>query len=248
MQSKTTAKDRVATTRPDRRRGMTRSQIRAERRSRSNSRRRRKRTALLALGGVFAVFIIFALVFQQGLVNQDAQIGGSRGTYNSGGPVPEDPDDGRNHVRDGEVPETPYSVIPATSGPHWNTLGSQESGFESAPAGWGPYPRALPDQVLIHNLEHGGIGMHYDPTQCGEEQCQQFVDEFSRIAKEWTENETYTGFVISPYPGMESPITLTAWRHHLRLDEVDEPRILEFVNAYYDRGYEPQVAGMTPSQ
>ena len=227
---------------------MSRSQIRAERRSKSQSRRRRKRTVLLALGGVFAVFIIFALVFQQGLVNQNAEIGGARGTYNSGGPVPEDPDDGRNHVRDGEVPETPYSVKPATSGPHWNSLGSQESGFESAPAGWGPYERALPDQVLVHNLEHGGIGMHYDPLQCGETQCQQIAEEFQRIAKDWTDNETYTGFIISPYPDMESAITLTAWRHHLRLDEVDEPRVREFIDAYYDRGYEPQVAGMTTGQ
>lgn len=246
MQRGNASKERVATTRPERRRGMTRSQIRAERRSKSDRRRRRKRAVWLALGGVFAVFIIFALVFQQGLVNQNAQVGGSRGVYNSGGPVPEDPDDGRNHVRDGEVPETRYSIYPPTSGPHWNSIGSADSNFEAAPAGWGPYDRALPDQVLIHNLEHGGIGMHYDPTKCGEEQCDAIVEEFKTIAKSWTDNETYTGFVISPYPDMESAITLTAWRHHLRLDEVDEPRIREFINAYYDRGYEPQVAGMTP--
>ena len=225
---------------------MSRSQVRAERRTRSERRRRRKRAVWLTLGGIFAVFIIFALVFQQGFINQNAQVGGSRGTYNSGGPVPEDPDDGRNHIRDGEVPETPYSVYPPTSGPHWNSLGSAESNFESAPVGWGPYDRPIPDQSLIHNLEHGGIGLHYDPARCGEAQCQEIYDEFDRIAKSWTEDEGYTGFVISPYPNMESLITLTAWRHHMRLDEVDEPRIREFINAYYDRGWEPQVAGMTP--
>ncbi len=237
-------RNRVATTRPDHRRGMTRSQVREERRSRSNARKRRRRTVLIALGSVFAVFIIFALVFQQGFVSQDQLIGGERGPYNSGGPVSEDPDDGRAHVPDSVVPETAYSVYPPTSGPHWNTIGSQANNFERAPSGWGPYERVLPDQVLIHNLEHGGIGMHYDPTKCGSE-CDAIAETFQRIAKDWNEDGTYTGFVISPYPAMESTIALTAWRHHLRLDEVDEPRILEFIDAYFDRGFEPQVAGMT---
>ncbi len=224
---------------------MTRSQVREERRRRSNSRRRRRRTILAAFGSIFAVLIIFALVFQQGFISQDQQLGGERGPYNSGGPAAEDPDDGRAHVVDGVVPETPYSVRPATSGPHWNTLGSQANDFERAPAGWGPYERELPDQVLIHNLEHGGIGMHYDPMKCENLDCGQIVEEMQRIAKDWNEDETYTGFIISPYSSTDTLITLTAWRHHLRLTEIDEPRMLEFISAYFDRGYEPQVAGMT---
>ncbi len=242
------SRNRIATNRPEHRRGMTRSQIREERRARSNRRKQRKRAVLIALGSVGAVFIIFALVFQQGFVSRDQQLVGERGPYNSGGPVPEDPDDGRAHVPDSIVPETRYSVYPPTSGPHWNTLGSQANDFERAPAGWGPYTRPLPDQVLIHNLEHGGIGMHYDPTKCSGDGCTAIAEEFQRIAKEWNDDETYTGFVISPYLDMDTVIALTAWRHHLRLDEVDEPRILEFIDAYFDRGFEPQVAGMTPAR
>lgn len=245
MATKNSSDQRVATTRPDHRRGMTRSQIRAERRNRSERRKRRRRTVLLALGSVFAVFIIFALVFQQGFISQDQRLGGERGVYNSGGPTPEDPDDGRAHVLDGVRPQTPYSVVPATSGPHWNTLGSQASNFEQAPASWGPYDRFLSDQILVHNLEHGGIGMHYDPTKCGSDDCAGIVSEFQRIAKDWNDDDSYRGFIISPYPNMDSIITLTAWRHHLNLDDVDEPRIIEFIDAYFDRGFEPQVAGMS---
>ncbi len=224
---------------------MSRSEIRAERRSRSNRRKRRRRTVLIAFGSVFAVFIIFALVFQQGFVSQEQRLGGERGGYNSGGPVSEDPDDGRTHVQDGVVPNTAYSFTPATSGPHWNTLGSAATNYRPAPARWGPYTNFLPDQVLVHNLEHGGIGMHYDPTKCSQDECERIVQEFERIADEWTDlDKSYVGFIISPYPNMESAITLTAWRHHLRLDEIDEPRILEFIDAYYDRGFEPQIAGM----
>ena len=240
------SRDRVATSRPDHRRGMTRAQIREERRSRSNRRKRRKRTVLIAFGSVFAVLIIFALVFQQGFVSRDRQLVGERGPYNSGGPVPEDPDDGRAHVPDPVVPETSYSVYPPTSGPHWNTIGSQSNNFERAPAGWGPYERVLPDQVLIHNLEHGGIGMHYDATKCSTDACADIAEKFKNVAKDWNDDETYTGFIISPYAFTDTVITVTAWRHHLRLDEFDEPRILEFIDAYFDRGFEPQVAGMTP--
>ena len=239
--------NRVATTRPEHRRGMTRAQVREERRARSNRRKQRRRTVLIALGSVFAIMIIFALVFQQGFISRDHQLAGERGPYNAGGPVPQDPDDGRAHVPDSVVPETRYSIYPPTSGPHWNTLGSQANNYERAPAGWGPYVRVIPDQALIHNLEHGGIGMHYDTTKCDTEACAEIAATLERIAKEWNDDETYTGFVISPYPFTDTAITVTAWRHHLRLDEIDEPKILEFIDAYFDRGFEPQVAGMTPA-
>ena len=225
---------------------MTRSQVREERRTRSNRRKQRRRTVLIAFGSVFAVLIIFALVFQQGFVSQDQQLGGERGPYNTGGPVPEDPDDGRAHVPDSVVPETRYSVYPPTSGPHWNSLGSAANNFERAPTAWGPYERVIPDQSLIHNLEHGGIGMHYDTTKCSGDACTEIAETLKRIARDWNDDETYTGFVISPYPFTDTAITLTAWRHHLRLDEINEPKILEFIDAYFDRGFEPQVAGMTP--
>ena len=70
--------------------------------------------------------------------------------------------------------------------------------------------------------------MHYDPTKCSGDGCTAIAEEFQRIAKNWNDDDTYTGFIISPYPDMDTVIALTAWRHHLRLDEVDEPRILEF--------------------
>lgn len=55
------------------------------------------------------------------------------------------PDIGRNHIAEGQLYEG-YSSRPATSGPHWG-----------APARWGAYSAQLPDERLVHNLEHGGI-------------------------------------------------------------------------------------------
>jgi hypothetical protein len=41
------------------------------------------------------------------------------------------------------------------------------------------------------------------------------------------------GFALmSPYPGLRSPVVLTAWETQLELDSVDDDRIAEFVDRY----------------
>src|SRR3989338_3358928 len=51
----------------------------------------------------------------------------------------------RDHIPDGqEVAE--YNSNPPTSRPHYGQ-----------PADWGIYEQPLPDERLLHNLEHGGI-------------------------------------------------------------------------------------------
>jgi len=37
---------------------------------------------------------------------------------------------------------------------------------------------------------------------------------------------------------MPSKITITAWRHHMYLDEFDEELILQFIDEYQDRAPE----------
>ncbi len=50
----------------------------------------------------------------------------------------------------------PYSSVPATSGTHWVTPGQ-----------WGVYTAANPaiEYQMVHNLEHGGIVIWYQPGQ-----------------------------------------------------------------------------------
>ena len=106
---------------------------------------------LLAIGGVLLVgILIVALVL----------IFGS-GTSPNGGVI--QPDSGGGHVSDGascrtnpascQVSAVPYSSLPATSGPHWTT-----------PDNWGVYTTAQNESQVIHNLEHGGIVIWYDPS------------------------------------------------------------------------------------
>jgi hypothetical protein len=151
-------------------------------------------------------------------------------------------DDGQAHVAQGtdcRAPATgtqqqecgadPYSSVPAASGPHWD-----------GPANWGVYSTPLIETQLIHNLEHGGIVVWYDPDAADAAQ----VDELSR----YVTTQVSSGisgrfkFVLSPWGGAEelpSPIVATAWRHLLELDEVDTAALDAFTREHYGRSPEP---------
>ncbi|NQW21094.1 MAG: DUF3105 domain-containing protein [Chloroflexi bacterium] len=214
---------RKATTRPESRRGVTKGQIREERRGRARSRQRRKRSLLMFGGILFAIVFIAALVVRPSTSPGNS---GERGV-NTGGHIALDPDDGRGHI-DGNTPYSDtYSVVPATSGAHW--AGSTTPFGLPSPARWGSYDSVLPDEILIHNLEHGGIGFHYD---CPEE-CPEIVKALDDIIP-----SSPSQYIMSPYPGLPSKIAITGWRHHLYLDEVDEVEIRRFIDEYQDRAPE----------
>jgi hypothetical protein len=148
------------------------------------------------------------------------------------------PDAGGAHVRDGSacraspatcgVASDPYTSLPGTSGPHWDT-----------PASWGAYSTPQSESQLIHNLEHGGIVIWYDPARLNAEQISQLTS--------YVEAQTSQGiggrykFILSPWAGEElaSPIAVTAWRHLLNLEEVDIGAIDAFAGDHYGLSPEP---------
>lgn len=182
---------------------------------------------LLAIGGVLLVgVVLIALVLLLG-----------------SGPSPavgvQQPDDGQAHVgpgvtcRSAESPcgANPYSSTPATSGPHWDP---------SAVANWGVYTTPQNETQLIHNLEHGGIVIWYDPDVLDADQ----VDELSR----YVTSQVSSGisgrfkFILTPWDGedeLPSPIVATAWRWLLELDEVDTGTLDAFAREHYGLSPEP---------
>ena len=58
------------------------------------------------------------------------------------------PSEGATHLQFGQ--KATYQHYPPSSGSHWNQQGI-------APTAWGYYGDALPPEVYVHNLEHGGI-------------------------------------------------------------------------------------------
>lgn len=178
----------------------------------------------MSLVGAIAVMFIGALLVPGGLRDSRRP----NANLNTGGPVPILSDEGTGHVALGTA-GGPYNTTPATSGDHWDVALPSDDVPTGAPARWGVYVDPIPDEVLIHNLEHGGIGLHYNCP----DGCDELLDQLTALVP-----QSATQFIVAPYPEMPSKIALTAWRHLDTMEEFDETRISEFIRAYLDRAPE----------
>jgi len=129
------------------------------------------------------------------------------------------PDEGANHVPTGQ--RVSYRTNPPNSGPHY---------AQWAPPGF--YDRTLPDELLVHNLEHGHVIIHYRPDALTPEIEQHILG----LTRSWTDN--WAAVLAVPRPGMQHAFTLAAWRHLMRLDEYDRELVELFVDAFIGRGPE----------
>jgi uncharacterized protein DUF3105 len=83
-----------------------------------------------------------------------------------------------------------WNSNPPTSGPHYGQW-----------ALWGAYDRPVPLQMSTHNLEHGGIVMHYGPDvpQAEVEKLREFY------------RDDPNAMLLAPLPTMGDKIVLSAW-------------------------------------
>ena len=121
-----------------------------------------------------------------------------------------------------------YTSIPATSGPHWDT-----------PANWGVATVAQSESQLIHNLEHGGIVIWYQPDQVSEEEVAAMADLVDAQIAEGTGGRFK--FIVSPWAGEDfgSPIAVTSWEWLLYLSTADLDAISAFAGEHYGVAPEP---------
>lgn len=128
--------------------------------------------------------------------------------------------EGRRHLAAGEpVPE--YGSDPATSGDH-----------SASPAPCGVYREEVLDVNRVHSLEHGAIGIQYDPDLPDEERNS--LEAFAR--------QRGTHVVVAPEEGLEAPVVLTAWTRMLSLDGANLDTIEVFYDQFARKGPEAGVA------
>lgn len=126
------------------------------------------------------------------------------------------PGQGQAHVRLGQ-PHPPYNSNPPTSG--WHT--PQE-------ARWGGHRTEIPDEVVLHNLEHGGIWISYrDPGDAA------LIEKLEALAARYRSK-----VILTPRPRNDSPIAVAGWERLMKLETYDEGRIVAFINAYRNKGPE----------
>lgn len=121
-------------------------------------------------------------------------------------------DIGNQHLTSIDQEHVPYNTSPPTSGPHLN---------QKAP--WGVSNEQIIDELQVHNLEDGGVIMHYDPEKIDETTKSYLVSLANRYADK---------VILEPYANLETPIVLTAWGRIDRLEVFDEVRITSFIAAY----------------
>ena len=132
---------------------------------------------------------------------------------------------GVDHVIPGEEHDR-YNSAPATSGWHF--------GAPVAPARWGIHTIPLPDEVLVHNLEHGYVNVHYNCP----DGCDALVAQLSEVVDIAT--DVGAKVLMSPYPDMDTRIALTAWTVIDKFDDFDDVRIIAFIMAHESSPLAPE--------
>jgi hypothetical protein len=129
---------------------------------------------------------------------------------------------GANHI-DGNID---YSTqpdykgeIPPAGGAHNNT--AQQCDVYSQP---------IRQENAIHSLEHGAVWITYQPDLPS--------DQVEKL-KEIVGSDPY--LMLSPYPGLPTPIVLTAWNHQLQMQSFDKDTVERFIRSYKNkRGVTPE--------
>jgi hypothetical protein len=127
-------------------------------------------------------------------------------------------DQGNTHIDEGQT-YSEYNSNPPTSGPHYNRL-----------AEWGVHDEPVPLGLQIHNLEDGGVVIQYKDIPADA------LDKLKVIAGRYPEH-----VVLAPKPDIPAPIALTAWTRLLLMNDYDEAKVVEFIEAY--KGIDHHVPG-----
>ncbi len=123
---------------------------------------------------------------------------------------------GQEHIKVG-ASHDPYNSNPPTSGPHYEQ-----------PAEWGVYEKELPDEQLVHNLEHGGIWISYTNIS------PVIKTELETLAKKYSGSIILTSREKNP-----APIILASWGRLEELQDYNKEIIIKFINNNKNKSPEP---------
>lgn len=94
----------------------------------------------------------------------------------------------------------------------------------------GIYTEPVPNENAVHALEHGAIWVTYNPDRVSGGDLKTLQD---------AAPTTY--LVLSPMPDLQAPVVISAWGNQVELDGVDDPRLQDFVDKFWQDGDAPEV-------
>lgn len=112
-----------------------------------------------------------------------------------------------------------YDQTPAFGGPH-DQVWADCSGTV--------YDKAVRSENMVHSLEHGAIWIAYNPDRVSGGELDKLKGKV----------EGQPDMMLSPYPGLDRPISLQSWGHQLKLDSADDARIDQFIKSLKRNQYQ----------
>ena len=90
----------------------------------------------------------------------------------------------------------------------------------------GIYDQPIANEHGVHSLEHGSVWITYQPSLPAAE-----VAQLRRlVTTHYDGSQRY--LLLSPYPGLTTPIVASAWGAQLALHSPSDPRLLQFVEHF----------------
>ena len=105
-----------------------------------------------------------------------------------------------------------YNRFPPVGGPHDGTWANCNGIV---------YASAVRSENMVHTLEHGAVWITYNPDTIAPGDLD--------TLKALVNGQPYTS--LSPYPGLDKPISLQAWAHQLKVDSASDERVKQFITA-----------------
>lgn len=124
---------------------------------------------------------------------------------------------GQEHVSRNES-HPAYNSNPPTSGWHW----------ADGVAGAGIKSEAVPDELMLHSMEHGAAVVWYREDMAPAELETVKAAFVSASGKK----------IMLPRKDLDVPVALTSWGYLLKLETIDAAKIKEFIETNNDRAPE----------
>lgn len=105
-----------------------------------------------------------------------------------------------------------YNRFPPVGGPH-DGIWANCTGIV--------YNTAVRNENMVHTLEHGAVWISYNPDTISAGDLD--------ILTSLVDGQPYT--TLSPYPGLDSPISLQAWAHQLKVESASDERVKQFLTS-----------------
>lgn len=125
-------------------------------------------------------------------------------------------------------PETNHQHVAGTV--HYNKNPPAGGAHDPTPLNCGVYAHAVSNEHAVHSLEHGSVWITYRPNLSASKvsQLRLFVEiHYSGIQRY---------LILSPYPGIPSPVVASAWGAQILLKGPSDPRLAAFVSHFIGGG------------